>query len=181
VLTREVANFWEEDMQLPFASIHCQYRMCSIDTASVKEQKTLKLHKNAAQTRGTMQTSWQLGLMFTSLSYMCVCVHRNTHNINKGTHNWDAINHSPELEETWRWTSYLLSTVMAASQQPFSCHSLQDKSPAETAMIQNVGVGWFVCLLVCLLVFEGRGRGQVGSKETRKNLLSWVKGRRKNQ
>lgn len=52
MLTKEVANFWEGDMLqwLPFASAHCQYRICSIDTASVKEQKTLKLHKNAAQT-----------------------------------------------------------------------------------------------------------------------------------
>lgn len=92
MLTTEVASSWEEDMQLhwlPFASIHCQYRVCSIDIASVKERKTLKLHKNAAQTGGTMQTSWQLGLMFTPPSYTyvceCVCTQKQTHHHQRHT------------------------------------------------------------------------------------------------
>lgn len=62
----------------------CKYtapiEVCSLDTASVKEQKTLKLQKNAAQTRGTVQNSGQLGLISPLyLVHLCACVYTETH------------------------------------------------------------------------------------------------------
>lgn len=66
-------------MQLPFASFHLQYRACSTDTACVKEQKTLKLRKNAAQTGRTMQTDLWAAWTDVHPSVLYMCVYTETH------------------------------------------------------------------------------------------------------
>lgn len=97
-------------------------QVCSLDTDSVKEQKTEAAEEccpsKEVQCRTLGSLDWfHLFIYIYRFIYrfVCMCIHRNTHTTAKGTHNCDATNCSLELEKNSRWISNLLSTVMAAS------------------------------------------------------------------